>query len=262
MYDVPQAPQSIGGVLDSGFRLYSAGFKRVFVLAAVSSLLSGVLQRTTQSAVLQPSPGTATVLAVALIAIALAIAVIALTGAIIGRVDAISRGADVSLSEALATGWRRGPALFGAWICYGLAVTVGFILLIVPGVILMVSMLFGNYAAVTERMGPIAALNYSRQIVRGHWWRTTALVTVIGVIVIVLYIVVLIIVGTVAAMTGASAAAAVGATPPWYAQLIVGPLLEALIAPLMYSMFMAIFNDLKLRHEGGDIAERIAAAQT
>jgi len=46
---------------------------------------------------------------------------------------------------------------------------------------------------------------------------------------------------------------------PWYVTLIVGPALSAVIAPLMYSLLLAIFYDLRLRHEGGDLAARIAA---
>jgi len=32
-----------------------------------------------------------------------------------------------------------------------------------------------------------------------------------------------------------------------------------LIGPLTYSLMLAIFYDLRLRHEGGDLAARIAA---
>ena len=46
---------------------------------------------------------------------------------------------------------------------------------------------------------------------------------------------------------------------PWYVTLIVEPALSAVIAPLTYALMLSIFYDLRLRHEGGDLAARIAA---
>jgi hypothetical protein len=42
--------------------------------------------------------------------------------------------------------------------------------------------------------------------------------------------------------------------------LIVTPVVSAFGTPLIYGLGLAIYYDLRLRREGGDIAERIAAA--
>jgi hypothetical protein len=47
---------------------------------------------------------------------------------------------------------------------------------------------------------------------------------------------------------------------PWWIQFVVSPLLSAVAIPLSYSLYLAIYHDLRLRHEGGDLAARIAAA--
>ena len=99
-------------------------------------------------------------------------------------------------------------------------------------------------------------MSYSRAIVRGHWWRTALLLTIIGIVLMVVYSIV--VVGVSIAVISDPVAASQGQVP-WYVTLIVGPVLSAVIAPLSYALVLAIFYDLRLRHEGGDLAARIAA---
>ena len=255
MYTLATAPQSIGGVLDSGFQLFRASLSRTFVLAAVGTLLSAPLNIAAQGLV--PDPDTGLVIAVALGALVLIALTLTVTAAVIARIDAIAHGSDLSMGAALALGARRAPALFGAGFCYGLIVAVGLVLLIIPGLIFMVSLVFALYGVVTERLGPIASLSYSRGLVRGHWWRTAALLTIATIIVLVLYVILGIIVGIAVATnpdtleTGAA---------PWYIDFVLAPLMAGVVTPLLYCLIFAAYYDLKVRHEGGDLAERIAAA--
>ena len=39
---------------------------------------------------------------------------------------------------------------------------------------------------------------------------------------------------------------------------VITPVVSACAAPLMYGLFLAAYYDLKVRHEGGDLAARIA----
>jgi hypothetical protein len=64
-------------------------------------------------------------------------------------------------------------------ILFGLALAVGFILLIIPGLILMVIWSVVAPVTVLERPGPFAAFGRSRELVRGNGWQ------VFGVIVLV-----------------------------------------------------------------------------
>jgi hypothetical protein len=149
---------------------------------------------------------------------------------------------------ALAATGMSSPIAFTA---------VAILLFIVPGSVIAVWLFFGPYAAIIDRLGPLTSLRYSRAITRGHWWRTTALVTIIAIILMVVYMVVAI-AATISAIANPEAIAA-GQTP-WYIQFVISPLLSAVGVPLSYSMFLAIYYDLKLRREGGDLAARIAAA--
>jgi hypothetical protein len=117
-------------------------------------------------------------------------------------------------------------------------------------------MIFGPYAAVIDRRGPIDSLGYSWRLVRGHWWRTAALVTIVGIILMVFYVILGVIVGVAVVMNAEQLAEG---TMPWYIDFVLSPLLSGVVTPFGYSLFLAMYYDLKLRHEGSDIAERIAA---
>ena len=184
-----------------------------------------------------------------------------LMAAIIARADAVAKGRRLALGESLLIGWRRFPAVLGALVCYAIGAAVGLVLFIVPGMILSVSFVFSAYAAVTDEMGPIEALSHSWRLVRGHWWRTAALVSVIGIIVGSLYSVVMVF-AVVTMLLNPDVLGGVSVTMPWYVQFVLMPVMGALIMPLLYTMFIATFNDLKLRHGGQDIAARIAATAT
>lgn len=68
----------------------------------------------------------------------------------------------------------------GGKIAASIIVIVGFILLIVPGVIASVALLFAPYLIVDRKMWPIEAMKESARITRGHRWKLLGLVLVIA----------------------------------------------------------------------------------
>jgi len=255
MYQLPNAPQSIGGVLDSGFKLYRESLSQAYLLAAIGALVTAPVN------LLQPYVARTTVTAslvgmIGLGVIAMVVVAIVLYAALIARIDAAARGAPISLGEALSLGLKRMPAMFLSGFVVGIVVAIGFVLLVIPGLIFMIWLVFAPFAVVLERRGPLASLSYSRAIVRGHWWRTAVLLTIIGIVLMVVYLIFAV---AISIPLIADPAAAAEGQVPWYVTLILGPVLSAVIAPLTYSLMLAIFYDLRLRHEGGDLAARIAA---
>lgn len=65
---------------------------------------------------------------------------------------------------------------------YGLAVTVGLVLLIIPGIIIMLRYQMYAYALVDKQLGPLAALKFSATITRGNLWRLVGLYLVLYLI--------------------------------------------------------------------------------
>ncbi|MBI1961698.1 MAG: DUF975 family protein [Parcubacteria group bacterium] len=82
----------------------------------------------------------------------------------------------------LFSGGRHVVNYFLGSLAYGLAVAAGFVLLVIPGIILMVRLQFYQYLIVDARMGPIEALKASWDITRGSFWNLALFwLAVIGV---------------------------------------------------------------------------------
>ena len=254
MYQQPNAPQSIGGVLDNGFRLYRESLSQAYLLAAIAALVMAPVNLLQPYFVRTGVSGLIGTPGLLLVAVGLAAALV--YGALISRIDAVARGASLSLPQALLVGLQRMGPMILSGLGAVIIVVIGLCLFVVPGLIFMIWFFFAPFALVIERRGPIDSLSYSHAIVRGHWWRTAALLTIMGIVLSVVYF--LFGLGVSIAVISDPVAAAAGEVP-WYVTLVVGPALAALIGPLTYALMLAIYYDLRLRHEGGDLAARIAA---
>ncbi len=72
----------------------------------------------------------------------------------------------------LTTLWHPQPFLnyLGASILFGLAVAAGFVLLVVPGVIVALMFMFTTFIVIDRTLGPIEAMKESHRITHGHKW--------------------------------------------------------------------------------------------
>jgi hypothetical protein len=250
MYQRPDAPLSIGGVLDDGFRLLKNSFGKLFLLAFISAYI-GQLPNYFIGETSPEQITTIPVMALLLLAVSMVFSV-ALTGALIARVLAVVNGDDLSLGGAVAVGFERFFPMLGCLILYLLAVMGGMIALVIPGLILSLSLVFAPYLVITDRLGPVAAIKQSHNLVWGSWWRTAAIFTVIIFIIFAVYF----LLGSLAALQVAFGVDADGSNLNFIAFVLV-PLITAVVSPLGYAFTMSILNDLKLRKEGADLDVRM-----
>jgi uncharacterized membrane protein len=80
--------------------------------------------------------------------------------------------------------WRPHPfwKFVGASILVGLLIIVGFILLIVPGIVLALMYMFTTFIVIDRGLGPIDAMKESNSITRGHKWPLLGLVCILALI--------------------------------------------------------------------------------
>lgn len=264
----PSQPQAIGGVLDISFQLYKASIGSVWPLSLLLVLASspptlymimkgGAIGDPSNplgalAAMRNPGYWLAYVLSLVLTMWAL--------GALYIKMHAVGTGEELSLGDALRASLGKAPRLVLMSILFGFAIMFGLILLVVPGFILMVSLLLAWNLVLFEDKNAIAALTGSHHLVWGNWWRTAAILTVGFIVVIVAYFAVGLVVGLVLPFAG------IGVQDAFLFSLVtgfvVGAVINLLFAPYYISLLLSIYWDLKLRKEGGDLAARVGALGT
>ena len=264
----PSQPQSIGGVLDVSFQLYKASIGSVWPISLLMIFASspptlymimkggGVADPANPYAALEvmsrPGYWLAYVLSLLMASWVL--------GAMYIKEHAIAVGEDMSIGGALQASVGRVLPLLFTTILYGIAVAIGTLLLIVPGLILAISLLPAFCVVLFEDKGPLGALSGSHKLVWGDWWRTSVILTVGFIVVAVAYFAVFAVVGVIAPLVG------LGARDVFFYSLVtgfvVGGVVNLLLSPYYIALTLSIYWDLKLRKEGGDLAARVGALGT
>ena len=176
------------------------------------------------------------------------------------KIGAIGAGGDLGIGAALQQALTRLPVVLVMMILFGIALLIGFILLIIPCLILMVSLALCFNIALFENKGPVDALTESHRLVWGNWWRTAAILTVGFIIIFVIYLIAGLIIGVITPLLVLGG----GGTEnvlliSMISGLLIGVLMSVLMTPFYISLAIAIYWDLKLRKDGGDLAARVGA---
>jgi hypothetical protein len=260
MYTQSTGPRSIGGVLDDGVRLYRESFRQIWpllivnaILAVAPSLVLG-LNRTVPGSLQQAQAFYQTMLSPSywIGFLILILANLVIYGALLGSIDSVAKGGGMALGEALQLGLSRLARLFGAAILFGLAAAIGILLFIIPGIYLIGIFQLVFVAIVLENARIGAAFGISRRLIKGHWWRSVTIVSVAIIILLVLSFL-----GTLVTALAAVLRPSVGTV--LIANQVVSLVLNVIIVGWMPSVLLAMFYDLKLRHEGGDLSARVDA---
>ena len=253
MFTLADQPQSIGKVLDSGFRLYGAGFKKFIGLAALYAvtMIVPALFVPVQSQPPGP-PDFARVRLFGALVLVMIPVYIFFYAALLYRIGMFAQSNDPGFADALKRGLRCViPALVSSVLAM-LAIAGGIIALVIPGLILMVGLFFSTFAIVLDGTGPVASLRRSFNLVWGNWWRTAAIMTVALVVVMVFSFGVKVLPLVVVAIMRPDVSVL------WLVRVITEAIANAVVTPLMWAMLVVHYYDLKLRKEGHDLEERLS----
>ena len=167
-------------------------------------------------------------------------------------------GAQVSASEALVAGFRKLPASIVATIVALFLITLGLILLIIPGLIAAAMFFAIIQVIVVEKRGPFAALDRSRHLSKG------ARLRILGVIMLALFIAALPVmafsfIAGVAAAVGTAAGADATLSVGWNAIVQAGSIvLTALTTPYSVAALTLLYIDRRARTEAPDLEQAAA----
>jgi hypothetical protein len=110
------------------------------------------------------------------------ISVFVLQAALLRGTIADLNGKRASLGDMLSTGLRFFFPLLGLGLVMGVALAVGFVLLIVPGIMMAVAWCAAAPALVAEKTGVFDSFTRSANLTRGHRWAIFGLFVIYAVI--------------------------------------------------------------------------------
>jgi Uncharacterised protein family (UPF0259) len=249
---IPQ--RGLGDILTSAFELYRANAAKLIQIVAivvipltfVSALLTKVTFKesctettlqTAQTVQDVANACTGGLLRGALLSaigffIAVAIQQL-LAGAVTRGAVAATLGREVDVSASYRYAFSRIGGLIGLALLIGLVVGVGFILFIIPGIILLVFLSVSVAAFIVERLGVTDSMSRSWKLVSGQWWHTLGVIVVTAIIAGIVN-------GIITAIGGSSF---IGA---W----IFSSIAQIITGPFVGLVYVLLYIDLRARHEG------------
>ena len=262
----PTQPQGIGGVLDTTFQLYKSSLGLVWplclLLASVGAPPSIYLMMHGGGAASDTASALAMLGAMSdpvywLINLVTIAATWWVFSALYLKQQAIGTDQELSLADALHASVGRIVPLFFMSLLFGIALIAGAFLLLIPFFILLVSLVLGTNLVVFENKGPLDALVGSHKLVWGNWWRTAAILTVGGILMFVIYMALALVIGLIVPFVGFGTGDVMMST--LVSTLLISVVLNVVAMPFFSAMLIAVYWDLKLRKEGGDLAARVGA---
>jgi hypothetical protein len=170
-----------GAVIGQAWELYKAHWHHLLPIALIVYVLISLL-----ALLLVVLLGWVGAVAGLLIAVA---GIFWLQGALVVAVDDIRDGRpDLSISETLGRVRPRVNTLTLAGLVATLGITVGLILLIVPGLYLLTIWLLIVPAIVLEGHGVMSSFGRSRELVSGHGWNVFGVIVITVLILFAVYI--------------------------------------------------------------------------
>lgn len=264
---------SIGEVLDAGFRLYRLTLVRCLVLALLSVIVGQIpsaydLAQGTLTVPLDEKSLTWWLLAVGSTALNIGISV-----ALFWRQWGAVQGQPATLREDLATALRLWPSVFVTtlvvvllFVVPGALIGVAWSVFDVMGRLLIIPWLVGLLIWVSlpaflvvpvrllEGLSPQASLLRAFALIRGSWWRSSAIFAIALFVMLVFY--------TIGGLIGVLIAQLVGGADlavMTVVTTIITAILGGIFVPFYTAITLMLLLELQVRRGGADIASRLSA---
>jgi Membrane domain of glycerophosphoryl diester phosphodiesterase len=280
---IPLRPITLGEIYDGAFQAMrgnprtmigiSAAVISVTTLLSLIPLTAGVISlirisQTPTDPAVAPTAGDLAAVGTGLVGTLAAAAVqwlgvTILTGLLIIAVSEAVLDRRISAGEL----WRRAKgriwALLGLAVLTGLATVLGFLLLVVPGLLIFVGWSMAAPALLLEGQGVAGAIRRSWALTRGSFWRVFGILVLTAIIVGIASAVIVVPLGLVSLLVGLGLGGG-SSTGVLVAQQIVQQVGSAVAGSIFYPFQAAVsallYIDLRMRREGLDV-ELLRAAE-
>jgi hypothetical protein len=239
-------PLSIGEVIDASFQVYRRHFSALATIVLVCNGLPVLLQVYGRS-------GAGIHLALTLVyAVLVVVLSLVATGATVFVVSESYLGRAITAREALSRALPFVVPLIVVSLSVGLVAFVGFLLLVVPGVIAVCGLAVSVPALVVESMSPTDAMGRSWGLTRGYRLRMFGLFVLIFLLILIPYVAIMGAVGVTAAVLGATGAKGL-TTVLILLGTVIAAIVQLLLSPLYQAALVIAYYDLRVRKEGFDL---------
>lgn len=236
-------PLSTGEVLDVAFSLYRRHFPVLALIAIVSQSIGLVF-----SIYVTAGGGVLAMPVLFVVSMVLSTVCSAIgLGASTKVVAESYLGRTTTAAEALRWVLPSTGRLVAVTMMASLLAMLGFILLIVPGLILACGMAVSASALVVEGLGSSAALTRSWELTKGHRWRVFGVLAVAFVVISIVSAAT----GFITALFGFAVTA--DSITPLIVSTAVLAVLSMLTYPYIYCAVTVLYYDLRVRKEGFDL---------
>jgi hypothetical protein len=168
----------LSGVLNEAWTMYKTHARHLLVIAFAIYLVAAIV-----AALLALAGGFFGALLGSVVEF---LAAFLLQAALVKAVQDVRDGrVDMSVSETVSAARPYIWSVAGASILAGIAITIGLLLIIVPGLFLITIWAVIVPVIVIERSGALASFERSRQLVRGHGWHVFGTLVLVFIILIV-----------------------------------------------------------------------------
>ncbi len=236
-----------GRVTSRTFGLIGRNFVPFLILSLILSGAPYLIVSVVRPALLQGNPGMMGALTVLVGLVSLLTGLLLQAALTRASIDDLS-GKGVSLGAALSTGLAVMLPMLGLGIVIGVAVAVGFLLLIVPGVYLALRWAVAAPVLVVEKAGIFAAMERSAGLTQNHRWGIFGLVVLYVLFAVVVQVVIALIIP-------GSAEALAGAVEPSILFLVIMTAVQAVTSMIATVGVAAIYFELRQIKEGVGVTE-------
>jgi hypothetical protein len=234
-------PRSVADILETAFDLYKRHWVTLVQVVAYLVIPLTLLQYLIGDMLEGEDEGSGLIAGSLLLLIATMFIWLLLIGAIAWAVATILIGREPDISDCYRNGYRRIWSILLVWVLSALAILAGWILLIIPGLIVMTRLSSAIPAVVIEQRKGTDALGRSWNLVKGYGW------PVFGALAVSLLIAV--IVSGIVTQVGI----AIGGDN-WFVSGIFASIGSIITMPYTALVVGLIYFDLRVRKENLDVA--------
>ena len=242
-------PRTLGEILSEAFRIYRENAAKLMVIVAVvvvplsfiGALLGHFVGEPTlhrvkilgQPATIEYSRSFGVTILALLIAAAIGVIIWAILQAAILRGAAQATiGDPVDVEASYRWGLSRFGSVLLVALLVGIVVGVGFILLIIPGLIFLVFLSVSEPALIVENRRGTEALKRSWNLVRGHFWHALVVILIAAIFTGIVQ-------GILTAIGGHN----------WFVRWIFSAIAQILTSPFSALVTVLLYLDLRARKE-------------